>query len=163
MTYYNLCGIRSKHTNISKGKGGTYKNSLVCQTPIVKVDTNKYLTLNRCPLGNYELKKHKEQIRSDSFLLITKFWQGNFRQVAKHCFELSPLTSSRNPPLLSAVSHFSLFYLVIATFFTLLFIVYYNFAIHIFSSLLILNVFRWKYIFACLLSSTVQFCQILLG
>jgi hypothetical protein len=37
-----------------------------------------YLTLSRCPLDNYELKKHTEQIRSDSFLLITKFGQGNF-------------------------------------------------------------------------------------
>jgi DNA replicative helicase MCM subunit Mcm2 (Cdc46/Mcm family) len=37
--------------NISKGKGGwgyIYK-SLVCKTPIVKVDRNKNLTLNRCP------------------------------------------------------------------------------------------------------------------
>ena len=55
-------------------------------------------------------KKNTEQIRSDSFLLITKFGQGNFRQVAKHCFELSPLTSPRSPlpPLLSAVFHFPL-------------------------------------------------------
>jgi len=57
MSYYNLCGIRSQHSNISKGKkkgGGTYKKSQVCKTPIVKIDRNKYLTLNRCPLGNYE-------------------------------------------------------------------------------------------------------------
>jgi hypothetical protein len=26
MSYYNLCGIGSQHSNISKGKGGTYKN-----------------------------------------------------------------------------------------------------------------------------------------
>ena len=43
-------------------------------------------------------KQNTEQIRSDSFSLITKFGQGNFRQVAKHCFELSPLTYHRSPP-----------------------------------------------------------------
>ena len=51
MSYYNLCGIGSQHSNISKGKGGgggIYK-SLVCKTPIVKVD------LNICPyIGSYE-------------------------------------------------------------------------------------------------------------
>jgi hypothetical protein len=30
------------------------KKSQVCKTPLVKIDRNKYLTLNRCPLGNYE-------------------------------------------------------------------------------------------------------------
>ena len=51
MSYYNLCGIGSQHSNISKEKGGgTYKNqkSLVCKTPI-KVDRNKNVTLNICP------------------------------------------------------------------------------------------------------------------
>ena len=52
MSYYNLCGIESQHSNISKGKGGggggyTY-NSLVCKTPI-KIDRNKNVTLNICP------------------------------------------------------------------------------------------------------------------
>ena len=42
MSYYNLCGIGSQHSNISKGK------SLVCKTPI-KVDRNKTVTLNICP------------------------------------------------------------------------------------------------------------------
>ena len=38
----------------------------------VKIDRNKYLTLNRCPLGNYELKK-KTQNNSDqtAFKLFT--------------------------------------------------------------------------------------------
>jgi hypothetical protein len=51
MIYYNLCDIESQHSNISKGKrrGGTYKKSLVCKTPIVKADRNKNVTLNRCP------------------------------------------------------------------------------------------------------------------
>jgi len=55
MTCYNLCGIRIKHSNISK-RGGVHikKKSQVCNTPIVKVDRNKYLTWNICPLGNYE-------------------------------------------------------------------------------------------------------------
>ena len=39
MSYYNLCGIGSQHSNISKGKGGYI--SLLCKTPIVKVDRNK--------------------------------------------------------------------------------------------------------------------------
>ena len=26
MSYYNLCGIGSQHSNISKGAGGTHKN-----------------------------------------------------------------------------------------------------------------------------------------
>jgi hypothetical protein len=50
MSYCNLCGIGSQHSNISKGKGGeeyTYK-SLVCKTPI-KIDSNKNVTLNICP------------------------------------------------------------------------------------------------------------------
>ena len=52
MSYYNLCGIGSQHSNISKGKGGggggyIYK-SLVSKTPI-KVDRNKNVTLNICP------------------------------------------------------------------------------------------------------------------
>ena len=53
IVYYNLCGIGSQHSNISKGKkrggGCTYKKSLVCKTPIVKVDRNKNVTLNRFP------------------------------------------------------------------------------------------------------------------
>jgi len=31
-----------------------YNKSQVCKTPIDKVDRNKYLTWNRCPLGNCE-------------------------------------------------------------------------------------------------------------
>jgi hypothetical protein len=55
MIYYNLSGIGSQHSNISKGKekegdgGSTYKKSLVCKTPIVKADRNKNVTLSRCP------------------------------------------------------------------------------------------------------------------
>ena len=39
-----------------KGKGGgvLIKKSQVCKTLIVKIDGNKYLTLNRFPLDNYE-------------------------------------------------------------------------------------------------------------
>jgi hypothetical protein len=57
MSYYNLCGIRSQHSDISKGKrggGGTYINKITGVQNLVKIDRNKYLTLNRCPLGNYE-------------------------------------------------------------------------------------------------------------
>jgi len=57
MSYYNLCGIWSQHSNIyfkRKRGGGTYKKSLVCKTQIVKVDRNKNVTLNRCPQGSYE-------------------------------------------------------------------------------------------------------------
>jgi len=37
-------------------KGVTYEKKHVCKTPIVKLKVviNKYLTLNRCPLGNYD-------------------------------------------------------------------------------------------------------------
>jgi hypothetical protein len=50
MSYYNLCGIGSQHSNISKGKRGGrgyvhIKKSLVCKTPIVEVDRNKNVTL----------------------------------------------------------------------------------------------------------------------
>jgi hypothetical protein len=55
---------------ILKKRRGAYKKSQVWKTPIVKVDRNKYLTLNRCPLANYEFKKKPEQIRSDSFITI---------------------------------------------------------------------------------------------
>ena len=49
MSYYNLCGIGSQHSNILKVKGGGYiYKSLVCKTPI-KVDRNKNVTLNICP------------------------------------------------------------------------------------------------------------------
>ena len=52
MSYYNLCGIGSQHSNISKGKrgggGGYTLKSLVCKTPI-KVDRNKNVTLHICP------------------------------------------------------------------------------------------------------------------
>ena len=44
--------------------------SNVCKTPMVKVDRNKNVTLNRCPKGSYEYKKNPEQISSDSFLTI---------------------------------------------------------------------------------------------
>ena len=58
MSYYNLCGIRSQHSDILKGKrgggGGTYINKITGVQNLVKIDRNKYLTLNRCPLGNYE-------------------------------------------------------------------------------------------------------------
>ena len=69
MTYCNLCGIRSKYSDIKK-RGVHIKKSQVWKTPIVKVDRNKYLTLNRCPLANYEFKKPPEQIISDSFITI---------------------------------------------------------------------------------------------
>jgi hypothetical protein len=51
MIYYNLCGIESQHSNISKGKkrGVHIKNHWYAITPIVKVDRNKNVTLNRCP------------------------------------------------------------------------------------------------------------------
>jgi hypothetical protein len=45
MSYYNLCGIGSQHSNISKEKGG---GGLICKTPI-KVDRSKNVTLNICP------------------------------------------------------------------------------------------------------------------
>jgi hypothetical protein len=45
------------------------KNHWYARLQIVMVDRNKNLTLNRCPLGNYEFKKI-EQIRSDNFLTI---------------------------------------------------------------------------------------------
>jgi hypothetical protein len=32
-----------------KGGGGTYKNHWYAKAPIVKVDRNKKVTLNRCP------------------------------------------------------------------------------------------------------------------
>ena len=50
MSYYNLCGIGSQHSNISKGKrgGGAHIIITVCKTPI-KVDRNKNVTLNICP------------------------------------------------------------------------------------------------------------------
>ena len=57
MSCYNLCGIRSQHSNISKGgrRGGTDKKITgMLDSGIVKVNRNKYLTLNRCPLGNFE-------------------------------------------------------------------------------------------------------------
>jgi hypothetical protein len=34
--------------------GVVLQKSQICKTPLVKVDRNKYLTLNRCPLGNCE-------------------------------------------------------------------------------------------------------------
>ena len=50
MSYYNLCGIGSQHSTISKGNGGYIFKSLVCKTPIViKVDRNTNVTLNICP------------------------------------------------------------------------------------------------------------------
>ena len=48
MSYYNLCGIGSQHSNISKGKGrSTYKNHWYARLQI-KVDRNN-VTLNICP------------------------------------------------------------------------------------------------------------------
>ena len=43
----------SKFTEMH-GDASDNKKSQVCKTPIVKIDRNKYLTLNRCSLGNYE-------------------------------------------------------------------------------------------------------------
>ena len=53
MSYYNLCGIGSQHSNISKGKkggGGLHIKITGMQdkTPI-KVDRNKNVTLTICP------------------------------------------------------------------------------------------------------------------
>jgi hypothetical protein len=45
--------IRSNHSNISK-KGGANQNAQVCKTTLVKVDRNKYLTLDRSKLGTDE-------------------------------------------------------------------------------------------------------------
>jgi hypothetical protein len=52
MSYYNLCGIGSQHSNISKGKGGWGVHIQITGMPIViKVDRNKNVTLNICPYG----------------------------------------------------------------------------------------------------------------
>jgi hypothetical protein len=55
----------SKFTEMH-GDASDNKKSQVCKTPIVKIDRNKYLTLNRCSLGNYE---KKEQNKSDQTAL----------------------------------------------------------------------------------------------
>jgi len=44
-----ICVALDHSTVIFQKEGCTYIKSLVCKTPIVKVDRNKYLTLNRCP------------------------------------------------------------------------------------------------------------------
>jgi hypothetical protein len=48
-----ICVVLDHNTVIfqkEKGGEGTYKNHcMVCKTPIVKVDRNKNVTLNRCP------------------------------------------------------------------------------------------------------------------
>jgi hypothetical protein len=61
--------------------------SNVCKTPIVKVDRNKNVTLNRCPKGRYEYKKPQNKSVQTAFQLLTKFGQGNFRGVMKECFD----------------------------------------------------------------------------
>ena len=55
MSNYNVYRIRSQHSNISKN-GGAYQNSQVCKTTLVRVDRNKYLTLDRSKLGTDEYK-----------------------------------------------------------------------------------------------------------
>jgi hypothetical protein len=69
MTYYNLCGIKSKHSNISKGRadGVHITNHRYARLPIVKVDKNKDWTWNRCPLGNCEYKKKPRTNRIKQF------------------------------------------------------------------------------------------------
>ena len=62
------------------------ERSQVCKTPIVMVNRNKYLTLNRCPLGNDEYKKQNKSDQT-AFLLFTKFGKGNLKGVAKQCFD----------------------------------------------------------------------------
>jgi len=55
MTYYNLCGIKSKHKNISKGRGYILQiTGMQESNSQLEADRNKYLTWNRCPLGNCE-------------------------------------------------------------------------------------------------------------
>jgi len=50
MSYYNLCGIGSQHSNYIKRKRGVRVHiKITGMTPIVKVDRNKNMTLNRCP------------------------------------------------------------------------------------------------------------------
>jgi hypothetical protein len=53
-----------------------YKNSQVWKTPMVKVDRNKNLTLNRSPLGMIMSEK---QNKSDQMVLklFTNFGPGN--------------------------------------------------------------------------------------
>ena len=55
MSNYNVYRIRSQHSNISKN-GGAYQNSRVCKTTLVRLDRNKYLTLDRSKLGTDEYK-----------------------------------------------------------------------------------------------------------
>ena len=47
-----ICVVLDHNTVIfqkEKGGGGTYKNPWYARLPIVKVDRNKNVTLNRCP------------------------------------------------------------------------------------------------------------------
>ena len=61
LSYYNdeMCGARSKHSNIKKG-GDLYIQTF---TGMQEVDRNKYFTLNRCPNMTNKKKKRTNQIR----------------------------------------------------------------------------------------------------
>jgi hypothetical protein len=85
MSYYNLCGTGSQHSNISKGGAGegvhikiTGMKDSNSQGRQIKIwhwiDVFKVI-MN---------KKNPEQISSD--IVFTKFGQGNFSGVVKQCF-----------------------------------------------------------------------------
>ena len=50
----------------------------------LKSSRNKYLTLNKCPLGNYKKKNNK--FDQTALKQLINLGQGNFRGVAKQCF-----------------------------------------------------------------------------
>jgi hypothetical protein len=54
MSYYNLCGIWSQYSNISKGKRGVHIKITGMQDSNQGRNRNKNVTLNICPSGSYE-------------------------------------------------------------------------------------------------------------
>ena len=95
-----MCIVLDQSTEIFPKRGGAYQNSQVCKTTLVKVDRNKYLTLDRSKLGTDEYKT-THQIRQVYNYLINL---GRVTSDVSHIivFELIAINFSHESP------HFSL-------------------------------------------------------
>ena len=85
MSYYNLCGIGSQHSNISKGKWGGGYTSLVCKSPIkVEIKMCHWIYVLKVVMN----KKNPEQISSGSFIYLLNLGRvTSVSGVAKECFD----------------------------------------------------------------------------
>ena len=87
MSYYNLCGIGSQHSNISEGKRG---GGHIQITGMQDSNSHQGRQKSKCDIEYMSLrriKKNPEQLSSGCFNYLLNLGRVTSERVAKHCFD----------------------------------------------------------------------------